>query len=394
MTNLSFRKVKKLLLKNQLTVEDVESIVKNQHSSDTIKLIADSGSQELKSVLAKNIVNLMPSLYSYYSTHNYEDTFQKILAAGEANDTDLLNALRYIDATSEAHYAGDNIRELFIRKLSSIEILINESKKDKDLIFSLRAALHFDDFSADDYENMYLHVMQNNAFNDPQHTMLLHKNHLPSSILYVIVKENPDLVSKYANVLKNNPNLTPEIIELLPDSVQEYATFNLNNDNFFKEINKKLTKPLKTISLEEGLETEAFKNSENYAKFVERKDEFELVGTSLKASQHLAEMLLDALNAPLPLNLNEGLTKVKAKTIKLYTFYEKLLSSPFNAQGDRALAFAKRETEEAIKEYEDIINSLLNLTENKTNSKELYDDFDKLKADTKTCNELEILKTV
>lgn len=76
----------------------------------------------------------------------------------------------------------------------------------------------------------------------------------------------------------------------------------------------------------------------------------------------------------------------------MYTFYESVLSSPFNVQGDRAVSFAKKSAEEALEDYEEVISELLNLTESEKNSRSRRAGFDKLKANTKTCVEMETLE--
>lgn len=174
------------------------------------------------------------------------------------------------------------------------------SKFPKELVKYLLSCINFKD---EIYEKLFDSLSKETHLEDYEVWDILTTNHAPSSFLYLACKSYPSELRKALPRIRNHRNLTPEIIAFFPESMQYLPLMRLSDGNLFDEINQKLAKPRKKLSLAEGLQTEAFKATMKNEKYKQRETDFDLLGIDLQASQTLAETLVVSLNEKMPVDL-------------------------------------------------------------------------------------------
>lgn len=413
---MSFRRFKRLFNNGKLTNEQLIEISKHTADTDIFELMFD---HENNLVIENNIACLLkekPKLKTKNGTYSYLELIvhgcnvENILKNSVLTKDEAYSLLKFLAKThyvpNRGRYSATNIdMDQVLAKIikqypNTLDLLICEFESMRNYstwalpspeavcMVIILAALKTEGLSNDIYEKLYsfTKAFPASSYRDQSWSRvetLLHYKHLPASVLYYIYKntvmslENDKEIRAYADLLKNHVNLSKELALLLPAEVREYALEKAEGKNIgsslFKE--KKLAKVSEVV------------NSKDYA---ERLETFNAVISELVSVQHLAEVLVKSLSKTLPLNLEESLHAVKLKTDKLEDFYENVLTSPCTALGDEIVLKAKEDVESMVTEYEEFIIELSSLRKEDNLLSAAQSDFDKLKAETKACVELQV----
>lgn len=415
---MSFRRFKRLFDNSKLTNEQLIEISKNTLDPKIFELIFTHGNAL---VLENNIdcfikakSKIAPRYSqgsSYYYTidqYNIENILKNTTLTNEKAYL-LLKFLAEMHSPTNANYwpyssaerDTDKVLSKIIKQYpQTVDFIIKDFKSIRNYstwvlpapeaisMVMILVALQTEGLSNSTYEELYsftrsfpLSSYWQQSW--PKVESILHHEHLPASVLYYIYKntvmslEDDKEIRKYADLLKNHVNLSNELALILPLAVRDYALEKTEG----KKIGSSLLKEKKITKINETL------NSEDYT---QRLKTFDVVISELVSVQHLAEVLVKSLSKTLPLNLEKGLREVKLKTDKLEDFYENVLTSPCTSLGDEIVLKAKEDVESMVKEYEEFIMELSSLRKDDNLLSAAQSDFDKLKADTKACAELQV----